>query len=309
MPAPRADPAVARWIRRKLAAEPPRARSLIVTVWGDTLAPHGGEVWLATLIRLLEPFGVNERLTRTSVFRLARDGWLEGIARGRRTRYRLTADGARRFAHAYRRVYAPPSRPWDGQWDMALVPPEALSSTGRARLRDDLAWSGYAAFAPGLHARPAYLPGTVPATTVAWPPGVLHFAARDLPDANGASLAARADAAWSLAALAVEYRGFVGRFRPLAAAFRDCSELAPEQAFVVRTLLVHEYRRVRLRDPQLPPDLLPADWPGAAAYELCRDVYRAAEPLARAHLAAALDDEGDALLPAFPEFLTRFESA
>ena len=62
----RADATVARWIQRTLKAEPPRARSLIVTVWGDALAPHGGTVWLAGLIRLMAPFGINERLVRTS---------------------------------------------------------------------------------------------------------------------------------------------------------------------------------------------------------------------------------------------------
>ena len=68
------DPFVARWIRRTLAADPPRAKSLTVTVWGDALAPHGGSVWLAGLIRLMAPFGINERLVRTSVFRLAAEG-------------------------------------------------------------------------------------------------------------------------------------------------------------------------------------------------------------------------------------------
>ena len=65
-------------------------------------------------------------------------------------------------------------------------------------------------------------------------------------------------------------------------------------------------RRIEDDDPQLPPELLPGDWPGAAAYDLCRDVYHAAEAPSRAHLAAVLADAGDALLPAFPEFLTRF---
>lgn len=305
MPEP-ADPAVARWIRRDLAAHPPRARSLIVTVWGDTLAPHGGEVWLATLIRLLAPFGVNERLTRTSVFRLAKDGWLEAIAHGRRARYRLTLDGARRFASAYRRVYTPPTRPWDGDWDVVIVPPDALGASERGRLRDDLTWSGYAALAPGTYARPSRTPGPGAEAPLAWPPGVLRFAARDMPNANAHALAAQVDEAWSLPTLAVEYRAFLGRFRALATAFGTRPAASPEQAFVVRTLLVHEYRRARLRDPQLPPDLLPADWPGLAAYALCRDLYRAAEPLVRAHLAAALRDEGEALLPALPEFLTRF---
>src|SRR6185437_7253837 len=99
--AARSDVAVARWIARRLARDPPRARSLIVTMWGDALAPHGGRVWLTTLIRLLAPFGVSERLVRTSVFRLVRDGWLAGEASGRRSRYRLTTDGERRFAHAH----------------------------------------------------------------------------------------------------------------------------------------------------------------------------------------------------------------
>ena len=85
------DREVARWIRRTLADDPPRARSLIVTVWGDALAPHGGEVWLAGLIRLLAPLGLNDRLVRTSVFRLARDGWLAGETRGRRSRCRSAA--------------------------------------------------------------------------------------------------------------------------------------------------------------------------------------------------------------------------
>src|SRR6187402_836221 len=100
-----ADPAVRRWVRRTLTADPPRARSLIVTVWGDSLVPHGGAVWMASLIRLMAPFGVNERLVRTSVFRLAQDGWLATTSRGRESRYRLTADGARRFHEAHARIY------------------------------------------------------------------------------------------------------------------------------------------------------------------------------------------------------------
>ncbi len=77
LPAPAPDPQVRRWIRRQLATAPPRAPSLIITVWGDAIAPHGGAVMLAGLIALLAPFGINERLVRTSVFRLAREGWLQ----------------------------------------------------------------------------------------------------------------------------------------------------------------------------------------------------------------------------------------
>ena len=110
MAAPRSPPAeatapFARWIRRELASETPRVPSLLITVFGDALVPHGGAAWLATLIRLLAGFGVNERAVRTGVFRVARDGWLAAESAGRKSRYRVTADGADRFARAFHRVY------------------------------------------------------------------------------------------------------------------------------------------------------------------------------------------------------------
>jgi phenylacetic acid degradation operon negative regulatory protein len=39
---------------------------------------------LEALIDLLAPLGINERLVRTSVFRLAREGWLKAKPIGRR---------------------------------------------------------------------------------------------------------------------------------------------------------------------------------------------------------------------------------
>lgn len=39
---------------------PIRASSLIITLYGDAVEPHGGTVWLGSLIGLLEPFGINE---------------------------------------------------------------------------------------------------------------------------------------------------------------------------------------------------------------------------------------------------------
>lgn len=65
-------------LRGYLQARPPRAKSLVVTVFGDAIAPHGGTVWLGGLIKLLASFGINERAVRTTVFRLTREHWLRG---------------------------------------------------------------------------------------------------------------------------------------------------------------------------------------------------------------------------------------
>ena len=43
---------------------PIRAGSLIITVYGDAILPRGGTVWLGSLINLLEPLGLNQRLVR-----------------------------------------------------------------------------------------------------------------------------------------------------------------------------------------------------------------------------------------------------
>jgi len=74
------------------ARRPLRTGSLVISIFGDAIAPHGGAVWLGSLINILRPFGVNQRLVRTSVFRLAKDGWLESEQVGRRSYYSLTAE-------------------------------------------------------------------------------------------------------------------------------------------------------------------------------------------------------------------------
>ncbi|CAG0959361.1 Transcriptional repressor PaaX [Burkholderiales bacterium] len=315
MPATRpvaaADPVLARWIRHELAADPPRVPSLIVTVWGDALVPHGGVAWLAALIRLLADLGVNERAVRTGIFRVARDGWLEAEPVGRRSRYRLTAGGSERFARAFHRVYDAPFEPWDGEWEAVVAHGEGAGPAARRRLRDELAWAGFAAFAPGVHLRPARRDGAPARIVDALGAGraVIGFDARESPDADLPTLASRAESVYALAALAGDYRRFLARFSGVTAAFRRRVSPDPAQAFAIRTLLVHAYRRVRLRDPQLPREVLPPDWPGADAYRLCRDFYRVAQPLAQSHLAAAFAAEGEALPPVQPSFYRRFAGA
>src|SRR5437879_3762268 len=91
---------------------------------------------------------------------------------------------------------------------------------------------------------------------------------------------------WDLGDLTRRYRRFVDTFTPVAAAVAACSTatgsgttascvaaIDGEAAFVIRTLLIHEYRKIHLQDPLLPPALLPADWVGAAGYELCKGLY------------------------------------
>jgi phenylacetic acid degradation operon negative regulatory protein len=308
-PAPGEKP-VARWIRRELEAHPPKARSLIVTVWGDSIAPHGGAVWLSGLIRLLAPLGLNERLVRTSVYRLARQGWLAAQQDGRRSLYRLTPLGLVRFEHAYRRIYAPPPDAWDGTWEMVLAPGAALAAASRRELRKALRWEGFGTLGPGVFVRPAA--GSDPLALAAilselkLQQRVTVLSARDAPALGTRSLQAYRRECWNLEGIAAEYRRFLARFEAVIGHFRHNDGIDPERCFVVRSLLIHAFRRVTLHDPQLPAALLPPRWPAASAYALCADFYRLTQRRAEQHLVATLATRAGKLPPAAPYFYARF---
>jgi len=266
-------------LRHFQAQRPLRAGSLLITVFGDAIAPRGGAATLGSLIRLAAPFGLAERAVRTSAARLARAGWLASRRAGRRSEYRLTRAGATQFAEATRRIYGESPRSWNGRWTLVL-----LAAGGQRQARAQLRWLGFGQLNASLLAHPGY---TLRAA---------RAALRNVPGAHGAlflhssgaglagdrELVARG---WNLEELARRYARFLRRFSPVERAL-EADGVTAETAFLVRTLLIHEYRKIHLQDPLLPPALLPQDWVGSAAYRLCRRLYSRVFPGAEKHLSA-----------------------
>jgi len=299
------------WITGFLASDPPRSKSLVVTIFGDAIVPHGGMVWLGSLIELLAPFGVNDRLLRTSVFRLAQEGWLGAQRDGRRSSYAITPPAMARFVHAYRRIYAPLNVHWDGSWTLILNGDGALNAAERSAVRKELLWEGYSVIAPGIMGHPAAdgpaLDELLKRLVVAGKLFVVHGKA--MRQVSGRALSDLVADGWDLSGVAQGYQQFITQFEPLLAAVRAAEAeggLAPQQAYVVRTLLIHAYRRVQLHDPQLPVELLPTPWPGALAYELTRAIYLAVYAAAEQHIDATLRREDSEAPAAEPAFFDRF---
>ena len=257
-----------------------RAGSLITTVFGDAIAPRGGTVWLGSLIRVLADFGVSERLVRTSVFRLVKDGWLQTRQEGRRSFYSITAEGRQRFEIATHRIYSTPTADWDGRWTLRLL--GGLETAEKELARREFGWLGFGALSANVLAHPAPDDTDIRLTLERLGLADRLAVIRGETVGSDKAITANAHTAWNLEDIDQRYRRFVDMFRvPLRATGKGGAP-SPREAFQLRTLLIQEYRKVLLRDPRLPADLLPVDWHGHEAYQLCGNLYR--------HIAMAADD-------------------
>ncbi|HEX9172451.1 MAG TPA: phenylacetic acid degradation operon negative regulatory protein PaaX [Telluria sp.] len=296
------------WIAHVLASDPPRSKSLVMTIFGDAIAPHGGTVWLGSLIELLSPFGVNDRLLRTSVYRLAQEGWLVANRDGRRSSYSILPQALGRFERAYRRIYAPLAVHWDGSWTLLLAGGSAIEASERVLLRKELLWEGYATIAPGLFGHPScdaeILDQILARVGVQGKLFVCN--ATELPGVSTRPLRDLVEDGWDLSGVIRDYRHFIDRFGPLTAQLPGDGDLQPQQAFVIRTLLIHAYRRVQLHDPMLPIELLPDPWPGSEAYQLARTLYQATYAAAERHIVEVMRREDPQAPVAEASFLQRF---
>lgn len=299
---------VSQWIKDFLRDRPVRANSLIITIYGDSIAPHGGSVWLGSFINLIKPLGINDRLVRTSVFRLSKDNWLASEHIGRCSYYGLTATGRRRFEHAYRRIYFQPRVQWEGDWQIVMTAGSDLTPTQRDDVRKELQWEGFGLIAPGVLAHPSA--DLEPLLDILRSNGVqdcvVVLRAKSLGTLAGKPARELVRECWNLESIAQDYTRFLNRFRPVLKALMSTRELDPEQCFIVRTLLMHEFRRTLLRDPQLPDQLLPHDWPGNAARQLCHQLYALTQRGTENHLMSVLKTASGRLPEAAPYFFERF---
>ena len=259
---------------RLIEAFPISAGAFVVTLYGDVVAPRGGEVWMGNIVEACASVGLAETRVRTAVSRLVAAGRIEGTKLGRRSYYRLTPEAAREFGQAARLIYAPVHPPPMRGWHLVALPAgnERDAAAARlARLRFGFAQPQLALLPDRGEPLPS-LPGC-------------RFAATSDDD-----LGALVRDAWPLDALAARMRRFVDGFAPL-----EGRRLPPAEAVGLRLLLVHSFREIALSDPLLPPDLLPAGWPGGDARALFARLYLALSPAADATIAATFVDRSGPL--------------
>lgn len=247
---------------RRRADGSPSARTLLLTVLGEYVRYAGdARVWSRAVVDALGACGVGETATRRAITRLVQEGWLRTESVGRWTALDLEPRLiALLTAWTHRLERAVRETPWHGEWQQLLLRGPAH---GRALVEEQLAFEGFGRLAPG---------GWIAAD--AGGVGALKELLREQGIAAQATwLVSRADddgelvaRAWDLAAVRAAHEEFVDRFDGLRAA-------SDEEAFVLRTRLVHAWRGTFERDPRLPGALLPSGWPGLVSTKLFVDMW------------------------------------
>lgn len=267
-----------------------RIWSLIVTLYGDAIVPRGGSLWIGSLIEIMALFKIDAGHVRTAVSRLSSDGWLSSTKRGRASYYRLSRGGEDEFLQATRRIYqsVPVSQ---GELRVAAIGPAVEEA---ASLRAALKAAGFSPLSTSIHVGLGPLPEALRELD-----GLFLLMPQDI---DAPSLA---KAAFAIDEVAKAYADFMEMLTPIAIWLRTKTP-SDEEALIARTLLIHYFRRVVLRDPGLPRSLLPADWPGETARGLAAEIYAGVVPGSERFLDAHATAESGALRRPGSEFHKRF---
>ncbi len=249
-----------------------RVWSVIISIFGDLALNRDDVITGALLTRLTTLMGLKPEAVRVALFRLRRDGWITSRKSGRSSAYRLTDMGFGETQAARARIYAP-SLPEPESWQLLVSRP--MVQAARAQDEKTLQEQGFHVVGPGIYLGASDLPAGD------------DFLAIDgqitrLPD-------------WLRVSMPPE--GLEQGFADLCARLRDLTSLldgapaaldATERA-TLRVLIVHHWRRLLLRQPDLPDRFFPDGWPGVA----CRArVMGLLEQLDRPSLASLQDSPG-----------------
>lgn len=238
------------------------------------------------LFRLLADLGVSGSAARSLLLRMRRDGWLTSQRVGRQARYRLAPIVFASQERVERQLRG--DRPaWNGSFSGVLYSVPERDRSFRDRLRRSALVLGYVTLRPGLFLATTDRYDELVAVLPAQPPGsqllrtTLTFSAAD-----SRRLAAEL---WKLTDVAGLYWRTLAEFEGRVADTVRQPPAGPAalRAFAAAVLPLY---RAGSADPDLPAELLPADWPAP-------------------HLSAAIGRAFAVFVPLLSDYLEAFAPA
>ena len=234
----------------------------------------------------LADLGYAPAATRTTLHRMVQRGQLTATREGRVTAYELAGPMLRGW-HRMRSGDLPERLAWTGGFEAIVYEIGEDARRARDELRGAAFAARWAAARPGLligvTPRPGWLDAAIDRARAAG--GTVYLGRFECPLDTAREVAA---SAWGLGALAAELRAATGQVAAVRAEFEAADLPAGDQPLAAYRALARLYVEgadTQLRDPGLPPELLPEPWP---AEDMFRERQRLAlelMPLVHAHLA------------------------
>jgi phenylacetic acid degradation operon negative regulatory protein len=260
------------------------ARFTILALLGSQSELLGRRIWLSTLLRLLGSLGLGEGAARAQLQRMANAGWFAVERVGRRSRYHLSDALLEEVRSGDRRVLEGVPSPWDGCWTVVCYEIAEGRRAERDRLRANLQWFGFGPLAAGVWLSPHDHAAELAAVrTRLGLDGSVHIATgATFPQQELAGLVARC---WDLEDIAARWAALGRRLPPAARSRRPVGD---EAAFVEDFGLLTGLLHVLRVDPNLPAELLPANWAGTAIRRRCEARREGLRPAVVRHVRAAV---------------------
>jgi phenylacetic acid degradation operon negative regulatory protein len=279
---------------------------LLLTLLGDYWYGRDAPLPSAALVGLLEEFSVTGVSARAALSRLARRGLLLLSKEGRRTYYSLSPRAAAVLTEGVRHILSfgatetgaggggPSGKPWWGRWTVAVFSIPEDQRDLRHVLRTRLRWLGLASLYDGVWISPH--DRVEPVSLVLKELGVANatvFVGEIGPDSPRGGDPLRA---WDLDELHRLYDRLVRDYAPLRVRCR-AGQVAAAEALIARTALMDAWRNFPNLDPELPPELLPPDWPRTRARQTFIELYDGLAALAEARVREIVAEYGADLAP------------
>ena len=251
------DPLLQPLLKRLHGAGRLRVGSLVISIFGDLVQPRQQAISVQELLALTSHVGIEENAVRTALSRLSKEGWVERHKDGRHAFYALNESGKATFLQATERIYSHSFVSSFSQWNLGYFEdpigytkdemPLGFTLSKHWQLINDEDVHHFAQSRNGSNCM------LFPTTAVDTPLWVLDNL---LPDA-----------------LTRHYTDLLADIQPLIEARDALTGLSPLCALTLRFLLIHSWRRIVLRHPLMPQNLLPCDWPGAVCHAHICSIY------------------------------------
>lgn len=237
-----------------------RVWSVILTFFGDAILPVGGRVSANTVTKLMAEMGIENGAVRTAFSRLTKDEWVTREKHGRQSFYELAPKGRKPFKLASDKIYASPNQQNKTRLEWLIATnPEGDSKRFKRLVQD---FNGVA-----LDGSTAIFNSDLPDLETTLFKADFLFAkstSKNIPK-------------WlikqpAMKAYKRELADFISTFSNLP------HILSPIEAMAFRCILIHEWRRLVLKLPDLPVNLLPPDWPAEEATRLVARHYAQLRP-------------------------------